>query len=40
MVRVSPQAVRADMRRLFERWATLLRERLDYIRTVEIDPAQ
>ncbi len=40
MVRVSPQAVRADMRRLFERWATLLRERLDDLRTVEIDPAQ
>ncbi len=40
MVRVSPQAVRADMRRLFGRWATLLRERLDDLRTVEIDPAQ
>ena len=40
MVRVSPQAVRADMRRLFERWATLLRERLDELRSVEIDPAQ
>ncbi len=40
MVRVSPQAVRADMRRLFESWATLLRERLDDLRAVEIDPAQ
>ena len=38
MVRVSPQAVRADMRRLFESWATLLRERLDDLRAVEIDP--
>ena len=40
MVQVSPQAVRADMRRLFESWATILRERLDDLRTVEIDPAQ
>ena len=38
MVRVSPQAVRADMRRLFESWATTLRERLDDLRATEIDP--
>ena len=40
MVRVSPQAVRADMRRLFESWAATLRERLDELRTVEIEPVQ
>ncbi len=38
MVRVSPQAVRADMRRLFESWAEVLRNRLDDLRTIEIEP--
>jgi hypothetical protein len=40
LLQVSPQAVRADMRRLFESWAEILRERLDDLRTVEIDPIQ
>ena len=40
ILQVSPQAVRADMRRLFESWAEILRERLDDLRATEIDPAQ
>ncbi len=44
MVRVSPQAVRADMRRLFGDWAEILRTRLDQLRALELapdpDPAQ
>ncbi len=40
ILQVSPQAVRADMRRLFESWAEILRERLDDLRATEIDPVQ
>jgi len=40
MVRVSPTFVRSEYRRLFENWASLLRERLDELREVENDPVQ
>ena len=38
--RVSPTFLRSEYRRLFEYWATLLRDRFDELREVEIDPVQ
>ena len=40
LVSVQPAAVRTQVRRLFEYWAGLLRESLDELRGVEIEPAQ
>ena len=40
LVRVVPGFVRSNTRTLFEFWAGILRERLDELRQVEIDPVQ
>jgi hypothetical protein len=40
VTRISPTFLRSEYRRLFEYWATLLRDRFDELREVEIDPVQ
>ncbi len=40
LVVVRPSLVRSQTRRLFEYWAGLLRERLDELRQVEVEPLQ
>ncbi len=40
IARVDAGMIRNDVRRLFQSWADILRERLDALREVEIDPVQ